>query len=293
MIKQGLVKTGQMSLGEQAEVEALVTLCREQDRLELPLYLESAPPGTVCQLLHYDDNNLVGFASLPPDGDIEVIGMVHPAHRRRGVGRALLAAVREECRRRGVAEFLMVCEEASASGQAFAGAVGADYRFSEYLMEVEQAAFGQLQPPPKTVEIRQATGQDLETLVDLWAASHPEREAERRPMIAQWLQQEKQRFFIGQVQGAAVGMLRLHMDAPSVFINSFNVRPEHRRRGYGRQILMAVVERLIAEGWEYIRLEVATENRNALSLYYGCGFQEVTAYRYYRLTVYQASKHKL
>ncbi len=60
------------------------------------------------------------------------------------------------------------------------------------------------------------------------------------------------------------------------------VHPEHRRRGYGRQMLMDTVDMLLREGWERIIIEVATENRNALGLYESCGFRATRTYSYYQ-----------
>jgi ribosomal protein S18 acetylase RimI-like enzyme len=98
-----------------------------------------------------------------------------------------------------------------------------------------------------------------------------------------WLNQDNQLLYIGWLDGEPVGMLRLHLDPASVFINSFRVHPRSRGRGYGRQILMGVIDRLLAEGWKQIMIEVATDNSVALSLYESCGFQKVAEYLYYGL----------
>jgi ribosomal protein S18 acetylase RimI-like enzyme len=49
-------------------------------------------------------------------------------------------------------------------------------------------------------------------------------------------------------------------------------------------MLTQIVAILAAEG-KPLRLEVETQNRNALSLYISCGFREITAYRYHALPV--------
>ncbi|MCU0938802.1 MAG: GNAT family N-acetyltransferase [Burkholderiaceae bacterium] len=48
-----------------------------------------------------DANTTIGYCRHTADGDIEYI-FVHPAHRRRGHGRRLLAAVERRTGRRGV-----------------------------------------------------------------------------------------------------------------------------------------------------------------------------------------------
>jgi ribosomal protein S18 acetylase RimI-like enzyme len=102
--------------------------------------------------------------------------------------------------------------------------------------------------------------------------------------MLRWIQQENRQYYLGWLGGQAIGMLRVGAFPPTAFIESFRVLPEHRGRGYGRQILTDVIDRLIAAGWERIALEVDTSNEIALSLYRSCGFREVTTFLYYHLS---------
>jgi ribosomal protein S18 acetylase RimI-like enzyme len=283
--KQGLVPVRQLSDADRARIEALAAVCRQAEGMDLPLYLEPSTGDETNLFCTYRRGVLVGAAVAPPDDPIEVLAVVHPEHRRQGIGRALLGAVQQEGRRRGVSSLLLVCEEAAPSGVAFARAVGAEHQFSEYRMELDRVAFAQRQPPRRTIELRQADGGDLGALVGLWTASRDIAEGEAREASAHWLGQENQRLVIGWLQDEPVGMLRLHLDPSSVFINSFRVHPVHRGRGYGRQILMGVLDQLLAEGWEHILIEVATDNMIACSLYESCGFQRVATFWYYELMV--------
>ena len=284
--KQEIIKVQQLTEKELDEVETLAALCKQYEGLDLPLHLEPArdiPGDETNQFLYYHNDVLLGFVSLPPDNNIELLGMVHPEHRRKGIGRALLTAAKQECRHRGVQSFLVVCEEASQSGQAFAQAVGGEYCFSEYRMEIDRGAFVRLRHRQKTIVLHKAETKDIDVLVAIRTDSFDYTREESRQEIVQWLQEANQRFYIGRLRDKPIGMLRLAMFETSVFISTFGILPEHRGRGYGRQILMGAIDRLIAESWEHIMIEVETDNRNALSLYHSCGFQELTAYRYYRL----------
>jgi ribosomal protein S18 acetylase RimI-like enzyme len=184
-----------------------------------------------------------------------------------------------------VSSLLLVCKEAAPSGVAFARAVGAQHQFSEYRMELDRAAFVRRRSPRKALKLRRADLSDVGALVGLWTASADIAEVEARQATMRWLEQDNQRFIIGLSQDEPVGMLRLHLEPSSVFIHSFRVHPEHRGRGYGRQILMGVIDQLLGEGWEQILIEVATDNTIALSLYVSCGFQRAVEYLYYELMV--------
>ena len=284
--KGGIIKIQQLTEEDRDEVEALTVLCKRYEGLDLPLHMEPArdvPGDETTQFLYYHNGSLVGFASLPPDDEIEVLGMVHPEYRRRGIGSELLSAAKQECRHRGIENLLLVCEEASQSGQAFSQAVGGTYRFSEYRMELDRAAFARFQHRPKKIALQKADTKDIDTLVVIRMASFDDTDEESRPAIVQWLNETNQRFYIGRLGDKPIGMLRLAMFENGAFINTFGVLPEHRRRGYGREILMGAIDRMVAENWEHIMIEVETDNSNALSLYHSCGFVELATYRYYRL----------
>src|SRR5260370_503326 len=62
-------------------------------------------------------------------------GMVQPAHRRQGIGRALLGAARAACPALGVTDLLLICEAAAADGLRFAEATTSGLRFAEHHME--------------------------------------------------------------------------------------------------------------------------------------------------------------
>jgi ribosomal protein S18 acetylase RimI-like enzyme len=275
-----------LTAADRAEIEALIAVCREHEPgLDLPLYLAPARPGSgeTINLGYYHNDVLVGLANLTPGTDIEVQGMVHPAYRRQGIGRVLLAAAQRECGRRGATGLVLVCEGVAPSGQAFARAVGAVYRDAEHRMALDRAAYARRKAPLMTLTIERAGMQDLETLLALRLTSHEGAEDLVRAWVMRWLRQANQRFYIGRLQGEPVGMLRLSMGAPAVFVQSLTVRPEHRGRGYGRQILVQALDLLIAEDRAPIMIEVATDNQIALSLYDSCGFQKVATYHYYWL----------
>jgi GNAT superfamily N-acetyltransferase len=69
------------------DVAALKALCDERDRLDNILHLDAgdAPP-----LRHHAGGALVGVLTVQAGDPPEVCLLVHPAHRRRGIGRRLL-----------------------------------------------------------------------------------------------------------------------------------------------------------------------------------------------------------
>lgn len=283
--KQGLVTACVLTEEDRAEVRQLAALCDRYEGLDLPV--QAGPPPVADEtneFLYYEAGALVGFVSLDGEPEVEVCGMVHPAHRRRGIGRALLVAALAECRRRGASDCLLVCEDASASGRAFVAAVGARYRFSEHRMVLDPSRIAP-RPPGGPLQLRQAGPADADTLVRLTAAAFGDPPDEVRRRIERWLPEPDQRFYIATLQGEPVGSLRVSLNAGEsrVYIATFGVHPERQGRGYGRQILAETIAILRAEHWQDIRIEVVTENRGALAVYHACGFRETTTYGFYQI----------
>lgn len=267
------------------EVRRLVDACNTHEGLDLTFNLEAAPEAGngPNQFLHYDHETLVGLLSLQGGREIEVCLAVHPAHRRKGIGHTLLDAARRDVKRRGRAHWLLVCEEASRSGRAFVKAVGAEYRFSEYRMRLDPRTVRGLKIPRGPVRLRRAGASDIDALARLISVSFNRSEDEERARVARDIGQSTHRFFVGEVNGESVGSVGVAALDRRVYIIALNVLPTLRGRGYGRQMLAHTVAALRGEAWDEIMLEVATENRDALSLYRSCGFHEVTSYGYYHM----------
>ena len=282
---QGLVAVPRLTVEQRTEIELLAVLCREHDGLELSLYLEpdtAALGEETYQFLYYDKGTLVGFVSTPSGDPVEVIGMVDPAYRRRGIGKCLLGAAQNECRLRRAENFLLVCEESSASGIDFTRTIGAQYEFTEYLMQLDTAALPPAFDASDSILLKWVGPEETEALTDLLIAASSLSQDEVPERLRKWLYEQDNRFYLGIREGKPIGMIRVNGTSPHLYLYTFCVLPEYRGRGYGRQILTGVVRDLLPKKRD-IRLEVETNNRNALSLYHSCGFRGVTAYRYYKV----------
>jgi ribosomal protein S18 acetylase RimI-like enzyme len=71
----------------------------------------------------------------------------------------------------------------------------------------------------------------------------------------------------------AVGMAGLAVRGKRGWVSGFGVVPRWRRRGLGRRLMSAVLERARAEGLRQLSLDVLTENRAAIRLYEGAGMR--------------------
>jgi ribosomal protein S18 acetylase RimI-like enzyme len=271
-----------------AEIRALGALCNRTDGLNLKLnwdLMRARSPEVVSDFCAYAGDELIGYVALDGDDEeLELTGMVHPAHRRQGIARALVTTAREECQRRGTERLLLVCERPSASGRAFVAAIGAHFSFAEYHMEAD-ATSGQVVPKSKLLLCRAEHG-DIPLVAEMqarcWGNSGPVPEAQVQQM-ARRFDEPGSRYYRAFVQGEAVGQIGVLFEENQIYIRGVGILPEQRRRGYGRQMLAATVATLIAEGQTHFSLDVATENDRALELYRSCGFAETNVYEYHAL----------
>lgn len=101
--------------------------------------------------------------------------------------------------------------------------------------------------------------------------------------IRETIQYETARAFVAEDQDAIVGYVMARISGEEGEILDLAVRPELRRRGIGRQLLLSVWNALGNEGVRELYLEVRESNRAAIELYRGHGFRPVGLRpRYYR-----------
>ena len=247
-------------------------------------------PGTffVYGILVYIDDALAGYCSLEGNREsVEICGMVAPEHRRQGIGAALLDGALAYCSSAGVQETLLICEEASSEGKAFAAAHAGTLQFSEHRMELrdfEAMERGLLREPQ--LSLRRAWPEESGMLAQINAQVFGgEAElASMRADIEQEFDSAAARFYVGELGGVGpVSSLKLYLSAGQASVYAFGVLPSFRRQGLAWQTLALLVREMLAEGISHIGLEVETNNGPALALYQASGFVPMTTYGYYRL----------
>jgi GNAT superfamily N-acetyltransferase len=90
-------------------------------------------------------------------------------------------------------------------------------------------------------------------------------------------------FLVAMADGESVGCagLRRH-DDDVVEIKRMFVRSVHRRRGLGRQLLVALEQRSRELGYRRVILETGTAQPEAIALYLGEGYRPIPGFGHYR-----------
>jgi ribosomal protein S18 acetylase RimI-like enzyme len=243
--------------------------------------LRSRSEHQVNDLLWWDGELLVGFLGIYCfDGhNAELVGMVDPTFRRRGIARALIDAAESLCHDRSYASVLLVVPRDSSGGQLVALKRGATLHHSEHVLVLRGPILGEASELDYT--LRSASVQDASTVTRLLAAAFgyaPDDIAER-------LATDAASTLIIEVDGRAIGTVRTTREGDAGGVYGFAVDPSWQGRGIGRAVLRRVCEQLRHDGAQHIGLEVATENERALGLYTSVGFTAVTTEDYFSLPV--------
>ncbi len=297
-VVHGLVKKQQLEPGELAELQLLVMRCEQHEPLCMRVVWH-VPRGHTSPMswdfLYYENGALVGYLTLDGDGGevCELFGLVHPAYRRRGIFSQLFKAAREECRAHGVKELVLICEQSSASGQAFVAKTNATYLFSEHEMMLNN--FQPRYAFDDRLVMAPATSEDIDALVMVQSESFGDPpEAVRRRVLAMMSDPACHYYLVtfGEEDLGCrepVASLRLEYRGDEVGIYAFGVLPAYRGRGYGRQVLEETIFMVRNDASARndveprIMLNVRATNIPAVALYRSCGFQIRATYDFYMI----------
>ena len=205
--------------------------------------------------------------------------MVDPAARRRGIATGLCDAALSICRERGYQRAPLVTPRGFIAGREFAQSRCAVLEHSEHaLVLLEAPTEG---PTDPRLTLRTATLADASELSRLLAAAFDEPAID----LADRLAEDSARMVVVELDGAAVGTIRVTREDDTAGIYGFAVDPAWQGRGIGRDVLRRVCRELRDEGIRRIGLEVAVENDHALALYTSLGFKQTTTEDYYELAI--------
>ena len=282
MTNTGLI--GKQTLSDQniTQVRGLESACLEADGVRVKFnwgLMRDRDTAGVGNFGWHEEGRLVGYAQTDGEGDeCEVTGAVLPMYRKRGIFRRLFEAARTEARRQGDRPLLLVSYPRCPAGTAAARRFGTVFRFSEYRLEADAA----VPPLPRSaLRLRETTPADVAELSRTIGLSFEGARWNGPDALLRALQTPGRRYFLAEVGPETVGQIGAVVPPEGgVYLRAVGILPERRRRGYGRQMLAALVHRLIGEGHERFALDVATNNAQALGLYQACGFRETMAYDY-------------
>jgi ribosomal protein S18 acetylase RimI-like enzyme len=126
---------------------------------------------------------------------------------------------------------------------------------------------------PSKLNIREVTIEDLEAISKIGSEAFSTSYDEELQYNSNNFKDEDTKIYVGMKGSEIIGVISKKITGSRSSIADLAVSSKHRRRGYGREILMKVVSSLDFDYGNYVRLAVVTENDHALNLYKSSGFE--------------------
>lgn len=128
--------------------------------------------------------------------------------------------------------------------------------------------------------IRRMVRSDVDAVHALEAACFPApwthamfvEEMERNPVA---------RYLVLETEGQVIGFAGAHIILDEGHVTNIAVREDHRGRGLGRKLTLALLQYAADLGARYITLEVRPSNEKAIALYKSLGFIKVSVRKRY------------
>ncbi len=272
------------------EIKPLEVLCCEHDQTTLKLELDyklkskESITGSYNEFLYYDDNKLVGYIGISSFGssDLEVNGMVDPAFRRKSIFKSLFNEVLIEWQNRNKPNMLLLTDHESHAGINFLESITASYDYSEYEMHLENPNKSN-HTKVKLVQAKKEDALELAKQNKIYFGDVHDGERELI-LINPEIEAEKGMYiFLVQHNNLTIGKVNLITEEQIGSIYGLGVKPEFRRKGFGREILLASIDYFVDLNCNDVMLQVVTENISALDLYLSVGFKRTSVMDYYKM----------
>jgi len=222
------------------------------------------------------------FGHAQPALRLEVIS-VAPKAQRRGIGRALHAALEEEARKRSIGELRTVAAWRDHDLLRFLGGMGYALAPSQVL---ECAVHGSAlatspEPARDTVDVRTLSAKDLEDVVRVDRhVTGRERGAYVQHALDEALRESGVRISLAaRLDGVVCGYIMARADLgdygrtePVAVLDTIGVSPEYAQRGVGRALLEQLFLNLDALRIERVETQVEARALELLGFFYGAGF---------------------
>ena len=272
------------------EIKELVAQCNSHDGMDGMVTLDNSlnfnrEANYVYMML--DENKLIAVLTLfmPGKNEAEISAMTLPEYRRRGCFKELVQKALTELKKYGVPELLFVCEGNSASGKAAIAKQQAEYEFTEYTLKYNNSLNDKINEYNYRIKLHQAGMQDIEHIAKISMDAFGDSYEGAKSLAMGALKAENRKVYLAELDGEFLAMGVTAVEDDSISINGLGVHSDYRGKGFGKEILYAIMREIVKNDFESIIIEVESENQNAFQLYKNSGFEVMVSSEYYRKAI--------
>ncbi len=280
------IQTNVLTEEQIQKVRELETICQEHEGLKRPVFLSgelNLDPRADCFYLSYEGDRLIAFLSLFMilEGEAEVSAYTLPEFRQRGAFTLLFQKAVKTLAKQGIHRVLFVHEPLGADAKRVLETLAAIPSHSEYLLVFDRAKF---RKPAGILRLETPREEDIPRLAALDSELFGNRPEESVSIMKKALESPTMKVYFAFLGNEPIGLCNISTENGNSSIFGLGIVPKYQGKGYGRETLSLLLERLMPRDGK-ITLEVAGTNRAACQLYRTSGFDTETQYDYALLTL--------
>ncbi len=278
------LSTHQLTIDQLADVNALAERCRLHDGNTIPVYsnLLLHYRNLPCNLLFYHRQQLIGFLSLfffYEDG-CELVLMVDPAWRRQHIATQLISTILPVIHSRGLHDVL--CPVPQGLNDSWIPERGFTYHNGEVQMQWKGLRPSLVIDPTFTF-LTAVEDVYITALVELDTACFHTDEQEMRSRFSRLLADESYHLCLMKKDDEVVGKAHLHIETQQVLLSDIAILPRYQGQGFGQALVAYCIHWSRTLSPLPLRLDVESNNQNALHIYQKLGFQTTNTYDFWKI----------
>jgi ribosomal protein S18 acetylase RimI-like enzyme len=275
----------QLSARQMDQLSELLAICQQQDGNVPNVY-----PHLLLQhrqypvnLLFFQKDQLIGFLSIYffYKNACEMALLVHPDHRRRGIGRRLIQTLISFLESQQIQRVIVTSPQGLLAD--WFASQGYDYDHSEYHM-IRQNKVPVLIPVNPQFEIVQARMEHIPRLYELDALCFPDQHSNHLRFEGILADREYEVLVVLR-NNELIGKAHIRWFDKKATLSDIGVFTEYRGKGIGTALIAHCINLILAESIFLIDLDVETKNIDALKLYSALGFLVENATDYWQISL--------
>ena len=265
------------------EVKALIATCQNYDGTFREPYLSNMlnfDPNMPAFFLYYEKGELVGLLTVyADDQDVEVTILVHPAHRRQGIARALLTSFEKGTVAFSIRSVTFQTERVFLDRHP-------DFVSNWGLVEDEETEtwLGKDRRPYPLATVsnldvlladRSYQDQISQLKFQAFSEEHESKDVVDR-YVAKALKDPESRLYILLKNGQVIGTCTVDLSSNTNYLYGLAIAELERGQGYGSYLAKSLVNKLIEQNDKEFQIAVEDSNVGAKRLYEKIGFVKQT-----------------
>jgi N-acetylglutamate synthase-like GNAT family acetyltransferase len=266
------------------QLDKLLEQCKQHDGNSIPTYqhLLSIARSTPCNILYFDQGQLVGFLSLFffYEDACEVTLLIAPAYREQDLSLQLLKEAAPMISKEIKKLIFSVPHKLKPSLNFMDDSLlSQGPTSSEYQLHRDG---NEPLPDSKKISIRPAILADLSFLCAIDSACFPAQQGDMATRFRELLDDTNYQLFIAQHEGVPVGKLHVHHEQmDSIRFTDIAILPAMQKKGFGSAMIALCINQCLAIHQSNINIDVTANNEHALNLYLSLGFEVINAYDFW------------